>query len=102
MSRCPAVGALLVHGVEVAALRCRLGAEHVLPSIVDGERREATPHECVLTWADEHVLQGRDWPEAFDTGEVFDTEVPITHAAAWDEAAQTWPAIRDRLDNGEG
>lgn len=102
MSRCPAVGALLVHGVEVAALRCRLGAEHVLPSIVDGERREATPHECVLTWADEHVLQGRDWPEAFDPCEAFDAEVPITHAAEWDEATQTWPALRDRLDNGEG
>ena len=102
MSRCPAVGALLVLGVEVAALRCRLEAEHVLPSIVGGERHDATPHECVMTWADEHVLQGRDWPEAFDAGEVFDAEVPITHAAEWDEAAQTWPAIRDRPDNGEG
>ena len=98
MSRCPAVGALLVHGVEVAALRCRLDAGHVFPSIVDGERHDATPHECVMTWADEHVLQGRDWPEAFDAGEVFDAEVPITHAAEWDEAAQTWPAITHRPD----
>ena len=98
MSRCPAVGALLVHGVEVAALRCRLEAEHVLPSIVDGERREATPHECVLTWADEHVLQGRDWPEAFDPCEAFDAEVPIT-----DRRPRLRGLVpRDRLDNGEG
>lgn len=100
MSRCLAVGALLVHGVEVAALRCRLEAEHVLPSIVDGKRREATPHECVLTWADEHVLQGRDWPEAFDPCEAFDAEVPIV-AAEVEPPAHVWGAIRDRLDNGE-
>lgn len=102
MTRCAAIGALLVHGVEVAALRCRLDAGHVFPSIVDGERHDATPHECVMTWADEEVLAGREWPEAFDTGEAFDAEVPITNVAAWDEAAQTWPALRDRLDHDEG
>ena len=102
MTRCAAIGALLVHGVEVAALRCRLDAGHAFHSIAGGERRDATPHECVMTWADEEVLAGREWPEAFDPSETFDAEVPIHAAAAWDEAAQTWPALRDRRDDDEG
>lgn len=102
MTRCPAVGALLVHGTEVAAIRCRLYAGHAFPSITGGERRDATPHECVMTWVDEEVLAGSEWPEAFDPSEAFDAEVPITNAAEWDEAAQTWPALRDRRDDDEG
>ncbi len=81
--RCPAIGALLVHGVEVAALRCSEDAGHEIFGI---------PHACTMTWADDAVLQGGDWIDAFDRDEIFDVEIPIRDVPP---VPGIWPAIRD-------
>lgn len=88
--RCPAIGALLVQGVEVAALRCALDAGHEI---------FGTPHETVMTWADDAVLQGGDWIDAFDRDEIFDVEIPIVNVPP---PPGIWPQIRDRLDDARG
>lgn len=87
---CPAVGALIVDGREVAQMRCDLEAGHgVSVGVLDrpeslklatarlaaGRPMAARPHAFTFTWTDETAVEIPD-AALFDPDERFDVEIP--------------------------
>ena len=98
-TRCPAVGALVKGGVEVAAFRCNRDAGHAegpFPRVIEqhtnGEPHrvllEPTLHRYVLEWADAEI-ELMPSMDLFDPDESIDVAVPIEPPCAWPIPGET-------------